>query len=156
MPYGNTLHADDTHAECVSRLGKLHADAVLSGAECSHCECFSLASQRSRLAFFSESDSAPRALATWAEAKQAIPGVSPWVMTTVRRGYTLQFARRPPRFRGVFATIMRSEDSQYLRAEVMNLLEKGAIEIVPPAQSESGFYSRSFLVPKKTAACDLF
>ncbi len=31
----------------------------------------------------------------------------------------------------------------------MNLLEKGAIEIVPPAQSESGFYSRYFLVPKK-------
>ncbi len=31
----------------------------------------------------------------------------------------------------------------------MNLLEKGAIEIVPPAQNESGFYSRYFLVPKK-------
>ncbi len=29
----------------------------------------------------------------------------------------------------------------------MNLLEKGAIEIVPPAQSDSGFYSRYFLVP---------
>ncbi len=48
---GNPLHADDTHAECVSRLGK-----------CSHCECFSLASLRSWLAFFSESDSIPRAL----------------------------------------------------------------------------------------------
>ncbi len=33
--------------------------------------------------------------------------------------------------------------------EVMNLLEKGAIEIVPPAQSESGLYTRYFLVPKK-------
>ncbi len=43
---GNPLHGDDTHAECVSRLGK-----------CSHCECFSLASLRSWLAFFSESDS---------------------------------------------------------------------------------------------------
>ncbi len=32
----------------------------------------------------------------------------------------------------------------------MNLLGKGAIEIAPPAQSESGFYSRYFLVPKKT------
>jgi hypothetical protein len=29
------------------------------------------------------------------------------------------------------------------------LLAKGAIEIVPPAQSESGFYSRYFLIPKK-------
>ncbi len=31
-------------------------------AECSHCECFNLASMRSRIAFFSESDSTPRAL----------------------------------------------------------------------------------------------
>ncbi len=56
------LHADDTHAECVSCLGKSHADAALSGADCSHCESISLASLRSRIAFFSESDSAPRAL----------------------------------------------------------------------------------------------
>ncbi len=37
----------------------------------------------------------------------------------------------------------------FFRAEVMNLLEKGAIEIIPPARSESDFYSRYFLVPKK-------
>ncbi len=66
-------------------------------------------------------------LATRAEAWQAIPSVSEWVMTTVRRGYTLQFARRPPRFRSVLPTTVRSEDAQVLRAEVMNLLEKGAI-----------------------------
>ncbi len=66
-------------------------------------------------------------LATRAKAWQAIPGVSEWVMATIRRGYTLQFARRPPRFRGVLATTVRSEDTQVLRAEVMNLLEKGAI-----------------------------
>ncbi len=68
MPYchrkmcGKPLHADDTHAEYVSCLGKSHADAALSGADCSHCERFSLASLRSRLAFFSESNSAPCAL----------------------------------------------------------------------------------------------
>ncbi len=56
------LQADDTHAECVSCLGKSLADAALSGADCSHCESFSLASLRSKIAFFSESDSAPRAL----------------------------------------------------------------------------------------------
>ncbi len=72
-------------------------------------------------------------------AWQAIPGVSTWVMTTVRRGYTLQFAQRPPRFHGAFATTVRSENGQVLRAEVMNLLEKGVIEIVLPAQIESGF-----------------
>ncbi len=88
-------------------------------------------------------------LAKQAEACQAIPGVSEWVMAMIRRGYTLQFARRPPRFRGVLATTVRSEDAQVLHAEVMKLLEKGAIEIFPPAQSELGFYSRYFLVPKK-------
>ncbi len=37
-----------------------------------------------------------QSLATRADAWQAIPGVSMWVMTMVRRVYTLQFARRPP------------------------------------------------------------
>ncbi len=59
---GNPLHTDDTHTEYVSRLGKSHADVALSGADCSHCERFSLASLRSRSAFFSESDSAPHTL----------------------------------------------------------------------------------------------
>ncbi len=65
------LHADDSHAECVSCLGKSHADAVLSGADCSHCECFSLSSLRSRIAFFSESDSAPRALPSFSSQGHA-------------------------------------------------------------------------------------
>ncbi len=50
------LHADDGHAECVSCLGKSNADAALSGTDCSHCEYFSLASLRSRIAFFSVSE----------------------------------------------------------------------------------------------------
>ncbi len=56
------LHADETQAECVSCLGKSHADAALSGTDCFHCESFSLASLRTWIAFFSESDSASRAL----------------------------------------------------------------------------------------------
>ncbi len=56
------LHADDGHSECVSCLGKSHADAALAGSDCSHCESISLASLRTRIAFFSESDPAPRAL----------------------------------------------------------------------------------------------
>ncbi|KAL0192323.1 hypothetical protein M9458_010619, partial [Cirrhinus mrigala] len=63
--------------------------------------------------------------ATRAEAWQAIPGV------------------------GVVPTLVVSEDAHLLRSEVMNLLEKGAVEVVHPAQSESGFYSRYFLVDKK-------
>ncbi len=65
-------------------------------------------------------------LAKRAEAWQAIPGVSEWVMAMVRWGYTLQFARRPPRFHRVLATTVRRENAQVLRAEVMNLLEKEA------------------------------
>ncbi len=56
---------------------------------------------------------------------------------------------RPPQIRGVLATTVRSEDAQVLCAEVMKLLKKEAIEIVSPAQSESGFYSCYFFVPKK-------
>ncbi len=48
-------------------------------------------------------------LATQAEVWQAIPGVSEWVMAVIRRGYTLQFARRPPRFRCVLVTTVRSK-----------------------------------------------
>ncbi|KAI2661137.1 Transposon Ty3-G Gag-Pol polyprotein [Labeo rohita] len=88
-------------------------------------------------------------LATRAEAWQAIPGVSDWVLGIVKRGYSLQFARRPPRFSGVVPTVVMSRDAHVLHSEVMILLEKGAIEVVHPAQSDSGFYSRYFLVPKK-------
>ncbi|KAL0161810.1 hypothetical protein M9458_041206, partial [Cirrhinus mrigala] len=88
-------------------------------------------------------------LATRAEAWQAIPGVSDWVMGIITRGYSLQFARRPPRLSGVVPTVVKSRDAHVLRSEVLILLEKGAIEVVHPAQSESGFYSRYFLVPKK-------
>ncbi len=55
------LHADDNHTECVSCLGKSHTDAKLSRTDCSHCESFSLASLRSQIAFFSESNSSPLA-----------------------------------------------------------------------------------------------
>ncbi len=54
-------------------------------------------------------------LATWAEAWQAM-AVSTCVMTTVRRGYTLQFAQRTPRFRGVLTTTVCSENTQVLCA----------------------------------------
>ncbi|KAL0148789.1 hypothetical protein M9458_055967 [Cirrhinus mrigala] len=77
------------------------------------------------------------------------PSVSEWVMGIIKRGYSLQFARRPPRFSGVVPTLVVSKYTHVLRSEVMILLEKGAVEVVHPAQSESGFYSRYFLVPKK-------
>ncbi len=47
------------------------------------------------------------------------------------------------------STSVQSENAHVLYAEVMTLLEKGAIERVPPAQSKSDFYSDYFLVPNK-------
>ncbi len=70
-------------------------------------------------------------------------------MGIIKRGYSLQFARRPPRFSGVVSTSVQGKNARVLRSEVMTLLEKGAIEMVSPALSKSGFYSRYFLVPKK-------
>ncbi len=53
------MQGRDGHAKCISWLGKSHADAAL-GTDCSHCESFSLASLRSRIAFFSDSNSRRR------------------------------------------------------------------------------------------------
>ncbi len=56
-------------------------------------------------------------LATRAEAWQAIPGVSEWVMGIIKRGYSLQFARRPPRFSGVVSTSVHGENARVLRSK---------------------------------------
>lgn len=80
---------------------------------------------------------------------EAIPGISPWVLNIIRHGYTLQFKRRPPRFRGVIQSLTSPQNAHVLRQEVCSLLEKKAIEPVPPSEWESGFYSRYFVVPKK-------
>ncbi len=56
---------------------------------------------------------------------------------------------KTPALSGVVSTSVQGENARVLRSEVMTLLEKGAIEMVSPALSESGFYSRYFLVPKK-------
>ncbi len=44
---------------------------------------------------------------------------------------------------------MGPEQALVLEQEVNTLLRKGAIEVVPPLDRESGFYSWYFIVPKK-------
>ncbi|ROL46723.1 hypothetical protein DPX16_12616 [Anabarilius grahami] len=56
------LHDDDGHGECVCCLGKPHAEAVLTGTSCSHCENMSLASLHSRITFFTEGGPTAHAL----------------------------------------------------------------------------------------------
>uniref|UniRef100_UPI003AAB97E8 uncharacterized protein n=1 Tax=Centroberyx gerrardi TaxID=166262 RepID=UPI003AAB97E8 len=77
--------------------------------------------------------------------------LSEWMDKTLKRGYALQFSSAPPAFNGVMESAMRNpQDAAALSAEIKELLGKGAITTVPPEEVEKGFYSRYFLVPKKT------
>ncbi|XP_067313608.1 NLR family CARD domain-containing protein 3-like [Pseudorasbora parva] len=80
-----------------------------------------------------------------------LPGLSRWVARTIRLGYAIQFARAPPRFRGVRYTMVGS-NAPVMRAEIATLLTKCAVELIPPAEMKSGFYSPYFIVPKKSEA----
>ncbi|KAL0190937.1 hypothetical protein M9458_013635, partial [Cirrhinus mrigala] len=84
-------------------------------------------------------------LAAW----KLLPNVSAWVLCTVERGYRIQFGALPPPFNGVFPTVVSPEQGLVMEQEVATLLRKEAIEVVPPHDRESGFYSRYFIVPKK-------
>ena len=84
-------------------------------------------------------------LAAW----KLLPNVSRWVLQTVGKGYRIQFGAPPPPFNGVFPTLVGPEQALKLEQEVITLLRKEAIEVVPPHDRESGFYSRYFIVPKK-------
>ncbi len=55
----------------------------------------------------------------------------------------------PPPFKGLCLTSTNPEQALVLEQEVSSLLRKEAIEVVPPLDRESGFYSRYFVVPKK-------
>src|SRR4029434_4633359 len=52
-------------------------------------------------------------------------------------------------FGGVIQSVVQRGQSHFLREEIVSLLRKEAISVVPPEEAASGFYSRYFLVPKK-------
>ncbi|KAL0147528.1 hypothetical protein M9458_057156, partial [Cirrhinus mrigala] len=78
-----------------------------------------------------------------------LPNPSRWLLRTIRLGYAIQFARRPPKFHGVLTTSVQGPNTAVLRAEIAVLLVKDAIETVPSAELKKGFYSPYFIVPKK-------
>ena len=78
--------------------------------------------------------------------------VHPWVLLTVSQGYRLQFAMKPPRFNGVLESVTQGEAALVLQSEISALLTKRAIRVVPREESQLGFYSRYFLIPKKGGA----
>src|SRR5512146_843155 len=87
-----------------------------------------------------------RALPAWLARASS----SRWLIRTIRLGYAIQFAKRPPKFTGVYFSRVNPLSAPVLREEIAALLAKGAIEPVPPAEMESGFYSPYFIVPKKS------
>ncbi len=72
-------------------------------------------------------------------AWKVIPGISRWLLSVIEWGYTLQFRRRPPRFNGMVQSLTSPRNAQALRQEIGCLLEKGAVERVPPNELESVF-----------------
>ncbi len=83
------------------------------------------------------------------KAWEVIPGISRWLLGVIKHGYTLQFRRRPPRFKGVVQSLTLPRNAQVLKQEVRNLFKKGAIEKVPLSEREIGFYRRYFVIPKR-------
>ncbi len=79
----------------------------------------------------------------------ALPRPSRWLMRTIRLGYAIQFAWRPPKFRGIRFTSGLNKDAPVLRAEIAVLLAKDVIEPVSPAERKSGCYSPYFIVSKE-------
>src|SRR5512146_2334697 len=59
-------------------------------------------------------------------------------------------SRNGPPSHGCVFTWVNPLSALVLREEIAALLAKGAIEPVPPAEMESGFYSPYFIVPKKS------
>ncbi len=88
-------------------------------------------------------------LAQRLEAWLTLPSLSRWLTRTIRLGYAIQFARRPPKFNNVLETPVAVQNTPVLREEIAVLLAKDAIEPVPPAERRQGFYSPYFIVPKK-------
>lgn len=92
-----------------------------------------------------------RPLTLFYRAWQSSCALTDWLDRTLRLGYSLQFCRLPPAFRGIQEKSLASQQElDFLRREIQDLLSKQAVSIVPPHNREQGFYSPYFLVPKKT------
>ena len=74
-------------------------------------------------------------------------GADPWVVSTIREGYAIEFLQSPP----LSSTPIYNLNSQHpqVRVEIEKMIQKGALEKVQNPNSP-GFYSRIFVVPKKT------
>ncbi len=83
------------------------------------------------------------------EPGYALPSPSRWLLRTIRLGYAIQFARRPPKFRGIRFTSVNPADAPVLACGIAAYWRKDAIELVPSSRYEVGVVSPYFIVPKK-------
>lgn len=71
-----------------------------------------------------------------------------WVLETVR-GLRLNFVSPPVQTVFPQEASLSGDDRSLVTLEIQELLQKGAIHLVPPSQETPGFLSSLFLVPKK-------
>ncbi len=93
-------------------------------------------------------------LAQRLDAWLMLPSLSRWLTRTIRLGYAIQFARRPPKFNGVLETSVAVRNAPVLREEIAVLLVKDIIEPVPPAERRQGFTALTSSYPRKVVAFD--
>ncbi len=82
-------------------------------------------------------------LVDYSAAWKLLPNVSRWVMHTVEQGRLSWHSAAA--FQGVTPMLVGPEQALVMEQEVSTLLRKEAIEVVPPLDKESGFYSRTSL-----------
>lgn len=68
-----------------------------------------------------------------------LPGVSRWALNMNISGYMLQFVCRARCFSGAVISEIHAQNTLDLRAEIHNLLAKGATELVPLEECGTGF-----------------
>ena len=74
-------------------------------------------------------------------------GADPWVVSTLREGYAIEFLQHPPlSAKPIFGLNSRHPK---VKEEILKMIHKGALERVFNPNSP-GYYSRIFVVPKKT------
>ena len=78
-------------------------------------------------------------------------GASPWIVSVLKEGYNLEFSKQPvlssqPAIVSGYQDLRKQQE---LADQIRSLVDKGALEVVHNVDSK-GFYSRMFLVPKKS------
>ena len=72
-----------------------------------------------------------------------------WVLEVVQKGYFLELLNPLP-FNGLLPTKPPRLFAIEMHVKVSDLLQKGAISVLPPNGTREGFYSTYFIVPKKS------